>query len=441
MAAEAAQFPSGKVSEVFLTDAERQGAYDFLESPHVRADAIIEAMCLATARRCASELYTFVAIDGSSLTLADHRRAKDFGAVGTYWQGNRGLKVVCALAISRQGVPYGLTSMQWWVRERKKRGPSRKRKLEDKELNYWDRALAETSERLAQAAPGCCAWYQLDREADAGQLLVQLAECGHWFTVRGNAKRRIVSSSGAKCYVYDELARPSARKGWFWLELPGTPERTERIARMSVRVAQVTLRLQDRQTKRVQPMPVYAVYVCESGTVPAGEKPVEWLLYTNHRVETLEEARLVAYGYSQRWRIEEFFRTWKTGQCNVESTQLHGTNQVKIWASMLAAIAARTERLKQLARTQPDLPATEEFAPHEVEALVLLKRKRKKKNEQIPEGTPTIFLAVLWIAELGGYTGKSSGGPPGSVNIRRGLERLIPAAEMLRVLRENGLVR
>ncbi|TKC98799.1 hypothetical protein E8A74_39760, partial [Polyangium fumosum] len=97
--------------------------------------------------------------------------------------------------------------------------------------------------------------------------------------------------------------------------------------------------------------------------------------------------------------------------------------------------------LKHLARTQPDLPATAELATHEVEALVLLKRKRKKKNEQIPDGIPPLALAVQWIAELGGYTGKSSGGPPGSVTISRGLERLAPAAEMLRVLRENGLVR
>jgi hypothetical protein len=32
--------------------------------------------------------------------------------------------------------------------------------------------------------------------------------------------------------------------------------------------------------------------------------------------------------------------------------------------------------------------------------------------------------AVLYVAEFGGYTGKSSGGPPGSTTIARGLERL-----------------
>ncbi|HVK65177.1 MAG TPA: IS4 family transposase [Polyangium sp.] len=441
MAAQAVLYPSGKVSEVFQVDAHRQGAYDFLESRHIDAGAILEAIGLASARRCAKEMFVFVAIDGTSLTLTDHNRSKDFGAVGTHGRGTRGLKVVCGLAVDAQGVPCGLTSMQWWARDQKQKEDSAKRKLHEKELGHWANVITETSERLAMAASGCCAWYQLDREADAWQLLLHLSTSGHWFTVRGKANRRILSETGASRYVFDELARSSARKGSFSLWISAAPGRTERTARMSVHVAAVTLSLRDGWNKRWRALPLYAVRVFETSSVPAGEPRIDWLLYTNHPVETLEDAMLVAHGYSQRWRIEDFFRTWKTGQCNVESTQLQGTQQVKIWGSMLAAIATRTERLKHLARTQPDLPATEELATHEVEALVLLKRKRKKKNEQIPDGIPPIALAVQWIAELGGYTGKSSGGPPGSVTISRGLERLAPAAEMLRVLRENGLVR
>lgn len=441
MAAHVAVCPSGKISEVFQADADRQGAYDFLESPHVSYEAVVDAMGLATARRCAKEVYVFVAVDGSSLTLTDHRRNKDFGAVGAYSQGGRGLKVVCGLAVDARGVPCGLTSIQWWAREQKPLSDSAKRKLEEKELKYWDLAVSETIEHLRQGAPGCCGWFQLDREGDAWQLLLPLSTCGHLFTVRGNANRRLMSDTDQRRYVLDELARPSARKGSFSLQISAGPGRTERTARMSVHVAEVTLSLQDTWNKRVHALPLHVVYVRESSSVPAGEKRIEWLLYTNYRVQTLEDARLVAYGYSQRWRIEDFFRTWKTGQCNVESTQLHGTKQVKIWATMLAATATRTERLKHLARAQPDLPATEELTTHEVKALVLLKRRRKKKSEQIPDGIPTIVLAVLWLAEIGGYTGKSSGGPPGSVTISRGLERLAPAAEMLRTLEENGLLR
>jgi hypothetical protein len=99
---------------------------------------------------------------------------------------------------------------------------------------------------------------------------------------------------------------------------------------------------------------------------------------------------LVIYGYTQRWRIEEFHRTWKQGRCNVESTQLHSTEHVKIWAIILASVSMRIERLKYLSRNYPDLPATEELSSYEIQALVILKRQHKKRTERIPNRIPTI---------------------------------------------------
>jgi len=132
---------------------------------------------------------------------------------------------------------------------------------------------------------------------------------------------------------------------------------------------------------------------------------------TNHPIDSLEEVCLVVYGYSQRWRIEEFHRTWKQGGCDVESTQLHSSDHVQRWAIILAAVAMRIERLKYLSRNHLDLPATEELSSDEIKALLLLKRRQKKKTEHIPDGIPTIGQATRWIADIGGYTGKSSGGP------------------------------
>lgn len=40
MATEAMRWPSGKISEVYASPAERQGAYDFIESPEIEASAI-----------------------------------------------------------------------------------------------------------------------------------------------------------------------------------------------------------------------------------------------------------------------------------------------------------------------------------------------------------------------------------------------------------------
>lgn len=60
-----------------------------------------------------------------------------------------------------------------------------------------------------------------------------------------------------------------------------------------------------------------------------------------------------------------------------------------------------------------------------------MKRKYKKRTETIPDSMPTVGQMTLWLAELGGYTGKSFGGPPGSITIRRGLDFILPIAAAL----------
>src|SRR3954462_6371121 len=66
----AVQSPGGRLSEVFTTPAELQGAYDFVEG-EVRPEAITRAFAEATLRAIAGETSCFVPIDGSSLTLTD----------------------------------------------------------------------------------------------------------------------------------------------------------------------------------------------------------------------------------------------------------------------------------------------------------------------------------------------------------------------------------
>jgi hypothetical protein len=65
-------------------------------------------------------------------------------------------------------------------------------------------------------------------------------------------------------------------------------------------------------------MSLYVVRVREVAKSDASSPPLEWILYTNVRVTTEEEARRIVDSYRAHWRIEEFHRTWKRGDCNVE---------------------------------------------------------------------------------------------------------------------------
>ena len=96
MAEGALSRPAGRITEVFRTESERQGAYDFLENEEIEASDVLAATVRASVRRVAKQPYAFVAIDGTSLSLVDHRRLKDFGAVGAYKDFGRGLKLIHA---------------------------------------------------------------------------------------------------------------------------------------------------------------------------------------------------------------------------------------------------------------------------------------------------------------------------------------------------------
>lgn len=440
MAARAAEKPSGKLSEVFTTARELDAAYDFVERDQTSAVLLEEGIGLATARRSIQTGRIFIPVDGSSANLVDRTGEKGFGRIGTDTAGARGLKVITALAVGPDGVPIGVLGQSWWARSEVARRSAKQKRKErgskkpgEKETRYWLATIKNAARRLDEQ--GGLGWFQLDREADAWPTLVALSESGHWFTVR-SAWDRVIESTGRDKQHLRAVMAAKRPIGSYEIDVPASGTRRARRARMVMHVAEVTLQLRDKRTSRRRPLTVRAVWVHEQGTTPPAETPLDWMLLTNAPIDTVDTARAVVLGYSMRWRIEEFHKSWKSGACNVELTQLRSRNAVIRWAMILAVVATRVERLKRLARTEPARIASDELTPIELQVLTALKRRYKKRTETIPDGTPTIEQAVRWLADLGGYTGKSSGGPPGSITIRRGLDRLQMAVEGLLAMRE-----
>ncbi len=432
VAEQAARRPAGKVTEVFGNDADRQGAYGLLESDAVGAPEIAKAMFHACAQRCASEAFVFCAVDGSSLTLADQAKQK-FGPIGSRNHGVQGLKVISALAVSAEGVTLGLAGQVWWARSKQRPKKHRHdRPTEQKEIRHWPEAMEQAREAMRSHAPNTRLWFQLDREGDAWPILQQADADEHWFTVRGNHDRRVILPSGKKLHLRRLLNSQPIVSRYSLAVAPG-PHRQGRTATMVVRACQATLDFRDKRTSRHFSKTVNVVLAREEGTTPAGEKPIDWLLLTNCPVGTETALQQIVFGYSQRWRIEDFHRSWKSGACRVEESQLRSKDSAIKWATILASVATRVERLKLLSRQEPDRPATDEFSAVELRALKLL-RFGKSANKPTAQAVPTLSEATRWVAQLGGYTGKSSGGPPGSVTLARGLTQLQAATRALEAL-------
>lgn len=439
MVARAAERPSGKLSEVFA-GKELDAAYDFVENNKLPTGRIEAVVGLATAKQCVAQRVR-VAVDGSSLSLTRRRtgEAKGFGPIGNIKARWQGLKVISALAMTEDGVPVGLLSQTWWARPyaarrtlRQTKKDRMKKKPAEKETARWLETIERSAERLQ--SHGCLGWFQLDREADAWPMLCALAASGHWFTVRASWDRRL-AEAGDKQYLRARMAS-TIPLGDYEVDVPERWGRQPRKARMVIHAAKLTLLLREKQNgKKPRPLTVHVVWTHEEGTTPPREKPLDWMLLTNAPIDSVEAAREVVAGYSMRWRIEEFHRTWKTGVCDVECNQLRSRDAVVRWATILGVVAVRAERIKRLGREAPERPASDELSEVEIEVLLALKRTIKKRSETIPDAVPTMAQAALWLADIGGYTGKWSGGPPGTITIGRGLERVRYGAEAVLAVR------
>jgi hypothetical protein len=428
VAAQAARRPAGKVTEVFGNDADRQGAYGLLESQDVTGGQVGASMFEACGERCAGEEFVFCAVDGSSVTVTDLNDEKDLGSIGARSQGARGVKVISALAISSNGVPLGLTSQTWWKRtaslaRRVERKHRNLRRTEEKEIQRWLDTMAQTRQVMSQHAPRTKLWFQIDREGDAWPILQNVDLEGHWYTVRGNHDRRVILEDGRQTHLRDVLAQQPVPTHYA-LQVSGAPKRKARMATMAVQACSMTLDFRDKRTKKHFSKQVNVVLAREQKTTPKGEKPIEWLLLTNRPIATVENIEQIVFGYGQRWRIEDFHRTWKSGTCRVEESQLRSAEALIKWATILAAVAVRAERIKHLSRKEPDRPASDEFSPVEIRAITLLRFGKSAKKHLAVTQVPTLAQATLWLAQIGGYTGKSSGGPPGSVTLTRGLKEV-----------------
>jgi hypothetical protein len=445
MLARLAQSPASSLSQVFAGfPAELQAAYDFVEHDSLPAGGLVEALASASVARAATLPFAFVPLDATSLTLAEDGEHNDFGPIGRHSKPGRGVHLLNGIVVCPKGVPLGLCAQVPWVRAAKpSKVPHAKRALDKKETRYWLEAVAQTMHAFAQSSSATKPWFQLDRGGDAWPLLQAACDAAPdaYFTVRASANRQLVSDreAGDETEVGGKLwAALEALPPWvlYDLAVPAGPARKGRTAKMTLRAREVTLQLRDRAKGTKTSARVWAVWVREQEvSVPAGEKPIEWMLLTTHPVETPEQACLVVFGYAQRWRIEQFHKALKSGGCHAEEMTLKEQVHVARWVALLSAVAMRMVRMSYLARVSPERRASEELSEAEERAICV------SMDWERPRGGLTMGQAVVGLATLGGYTGKEWGSEPGFLVIGRGLKVIASLAKALaqgRVVEAEG---
>ncbi len=402
--------PSGTVAGASRVDAHRQSIYGFVEGG-IEHTVLIQGACESTVERCRSLPYVFVPIDGSSVAVTDNAKNKGTGRVGSPPAQGSGLKLMAAIVLSPKSTTVGLGALTFWTRGAPRTVEARRLPIEMRESYKWIEIVHEVQDRFQEMAPGCRPWFQLDREADFAEMLILASTESVLLTVRTSCDRRL--PGGIRLQQHMMKIRPL---GHYTMKVPARDGRAARTARIVVRACRVQLDVHVQPSNKRHTVSLTAVFAREAGNARDHHR-IEWMLLTTQTVDSFEAARLVIHGYTRRWSIEEFFRVWKSGVCDVESMQLRSFGALARWATILAVAATRAIYLTQVAREKPDAPATEAFSEADLEALVVL-----RKPKDIELGDPiTIKQAVRWVADLGGYVGNNRSGAPGKITIGRGL--------------------
>ncbi len=162
--------------------------------------------------------------------------------------------------------------------------------------------------------------------------------------------------------------------------------------------------------------------------------PVEWVLLTTVPITITADALERLAWYTARWGIEVWHKVLKSG-CRIEDRQLETANRLKRCVALSSVIAWRLLYATMLARAVPDAPCTALLDDDEWQALY-----GRLHRVAIPLAPPPpLRTAVRWIAQLGGFQGRTGDGEPGVTVLWKGFQHLVDLTAMYRIMRPQPL--
>jgi Druantia protein DruA/Transposase Tn5 dimerisation domain/Transposase DNA-binding len=425
--------PTATLPQACGSRASTKAAYRLLQHPTASLEQFLSGHFEATLSRATRESVVLAIQDTTSLNYTTHPATEGLGPIGSYGATKTlGMEVHSMMLTSVSGLPLGLLDVQAWARDPSEYGRSKerdKRQRKDKESQKWLNGYAAAdvaAQRLEQTQVVVVA----DREADIFELLETAVKGRAHLLVRAMYQRRVMMPDGnAEACLWD-LVRQEPAAGMIEVEVPRRGTRPARVAQVEIRYRAVEVcDPEKRYTPRS--VRVWAVTATETvATAPADaeNEPIDWLLLTTLPVASLDAALEKVRWYVQRWQIEVYHRTLKSG-CKVEERQSKTAASLEAALAVDVVVAWRVMMLAKLGREIPDVPCTAFFEEFEWKALCCF----INKTPTPPSEPPTLREAMRMVAGLGGFLGRKSDGNPGTQTLWRGLERLSDISAACRI--------
>jgi hypothetical protein len=396
-----------------------RNAYNFFENKRMSLETLLDPPTRALASKLSDlpEGTTVLNVqDTSEINLSHLKTMKGLGAIGN--PNNRGIFMHPVLAVDTTGVPLGLLDLQTWTRPIETCGKAetrRDRAFDDKESLRWWTSIDQSERKVGR--PGLLL-HVGDRESDIYELFSRCDEASYRLLVRAAQDRRVEGEHRLLWAQMESLPACTEQRTIDVAPRPATkdkPAQPARTATVAVRFGQVTLRAPHNGQGSVRMWAILAREV----DVPLQVEPLEWLLLTLDPITTEAEAWERVTWYGHRWVIEEFFKVLKSG-CRIQARQFETVEHFEVSLGLSMLTAVKLLQMTKRARIDPAQPATTTLSADEEEVLI--------RHAEVHRGRPPNPLrlgeAVLLIAALGGYKGRSCDGPPGWSTLWHGYQRL-----------------
>lgn len=426
--------PERSIPAATVSRASMEAAYRFFSNDSVTPSKILQPHFDATCERISQCDRVLLVQDTTELDLTRPSQ-QVLGAGPMDSNARRGAFAHLMIAFSSTGLPLGTVWHKIWAREHIETSLSDAERvsnrqntpIEQKESIRWIEGLRHARD-VAAACPNTQCICVSDSESDIYEMFAEprsngddeslpkvhllIRACQNRSTTRGNWLDDVRATP---CLLKSTL-HVSARTA----KIKATKHKREqsrdaRSAQVEIRAAAVTLRPPYRVDRDLPPVTVNLVLV-EETNAPEGCEPIRWILATTLPIDNEEEVQMIIESYCQRWQIEIFFKTLKSG-CNIEKRLFEQLPHVLNCLAVCLIIAWRVMYLCRIGGECPDLCCEVVFCPSEWKSVYSAIHYRKP----LPKKPPRLQDMIDMVASLGGYI-KRGDSRPGTKTLWIGLE-------------------
>jgi len=414
--------PGGSIPEHNERWYDTKATYEFFKNEDIKLEAITAAISAFGASQI--EQQKLLVIHDTSTISYNDLQAEGLGYIDN--AAGKGFFCHSSIAATVNGIPLGLLNQLIWSRESSELGKSANRKqkpFEEKESFKWYRGIQSVNQQLGE---GITKIHIGDREADIYELFFNMPDEKAELLIRARHNRK--TAAGSELWQHISKQKVAAEEE---ILIPDRTGKRKRQVQVQIRYKEVEILCPvHKKGKMYESVVLTAIEIRQKGNSRDG---IHWKLLTTLAINNAEEAKQCMRWYSYRWLIERFHYVLKSG-CGIEALQLKKVESLMKAVAMYSLAAFNIMQLTYQSRQMPNVSCEIALKPRQWEALYMLRFKTNK----LPKQPPTLQEATKWLAQMGGYLGRKSDGPPGLKTVWLGYESLLQAVALYEVIKNLG---